>query len=438
MKDAKNCWNSKFGLILAASGSAIGLGNLWRFPYLAAKNGGGTFLFFYLFFAIILGQTLLITETALGIKSQQGPLKAFSWLHPKLKFMGLFSVLIATFLLPYYSVIGGWILLYLSKSFLFHSDTNFQDYFNNFISSDYPPLIALFIFILMTLLILNKGIRNGIESFCKYAIPFLLIFLFILIYKVMNLPNAFEGVKYFFIPDFSKITSQTCLDAIGQVFFSISVGAGVYITYGSYLKQNDNISIGKTMWPVVSFDTIVSLLTGFAIFPAVFSFGIEMNSGPTLVFITFPKIFSTISYGNFFAFIFFCIFLLSALTSSISMAEVLLSYITDKFNVSRKKTICFMFIYYFIIGGLASLSFGRLSGFKIANKNIFEQMDFLCSNVFMPLCGFLTCIFVGWIADFKQFQIFKNPLAQKGYEICLKWILPFIMIVLIIDCITQG
>ena len=336
--DSRASWGSKIGLILASAGSAVGLGNLWRFPYIAAQNGGGSFLLIYLLFTFSIGITLVFAESALGIKTKSDPTGAFGWINPRLKIIGIIGVLTSAIIVPYYSVVGGWIVAYIVKSFSTISIENFETHFTDFISSPVQPLLFFYIYLLSTATVVYFGIENGIEKFCKLMMPLLFLLLIVLMVRVLTLDNALDGVKFFFLPDFSKVTAKTFLNAMGQVFFSISAGMGIYITYGSYVKDNDT-PVAKTMYSVVILDVMVSLLTGLTIFPAVFSFGLPMNAGPALTFITLPKVFSAITFGQFFGLIFFVILFGAAITSSISLMEVVTTYLCDQVKIIRKKDI---------------------------------------------------------------------------------------------------
>ncbi|MBP3402844.1 MAG: sodium-dependent transporter, partial [Alphaproteobacteria bacterium] len=405
-KPVRASWGSKLGLILASAGSAIGLGNLWRFPFIAAENGGGSFLFIYLLCTFSVGITLVFAESALGIKAKSDPIGAFSWINPRLKFIGAIGVFTSAIIVPYYSVVGGWIVAYIVKSFSVSAIENFEAHFTQFISSPLPPVLFFYIYLLSTAAVVYMGIEKGIEKFCKLMMPLLFLLLIMLMIRVLTLDNAWEGVKFFFMPDFSKMTAKTMLAAMGQVFFSISVGMGIYITYGSYVK--DDISVGKTMWPVVSLDVLVSLLTGLTIFPAVFAFGLPMNAGPSLTFITLPKIFAAIPFGQFFGLVFFIILLGAAVTSSISLMEVVTTFLCDQVKMTRKKAVAAYTALCLVTGTLVSLSFGKLSGFKIGGKILFDQFDFLASNILLPAGGFLTSIAIGWILGPEKLVVFNN------------------------------
>ena len=433
-KPVRASWGSKLGLILASAGSAIGLGNLWRFPYIAAENGGGSFLFIYLLCTFSVGITLLFAESALGVKTKSDPAGAFAWINPHLKFIGTLGVFTSAIIVPYYSVVGGWIIAYIAKSFCMADIGNFETHFSEFIASPVSPVLYFYAYMLATAAVVYMGIEHGIEKFCKWMMPLLFLLLLVLMLRVLTLENAWEGVKFFFLPDFSKITAESWLDAMGQVFFSISVGMGIYITYGSYVKD-DTISISKTMWPVAVLDVSVSLLTGLTIFPAVFAFGLPMNAGPSLTFITLPKIFAAIPFGQFFGLVFFIILLGAAVTSSISLMEVVSTFLCEQVKMTRKKAVAAYTALCLVTGTLVSLSFGKLSGFKIGGKILFDQFDFLASNILLPAGGFLTSIAIGWILGPEKLVVFNNKYLQTGFEFCVKWIAPVSVLAILLNAL---
>lgn len=432
-KPVRASWGSKLGLILASAGSAVGLGNLWRFPFIAAENGGGSFLFIYLICTFSVGITLVFAETALGIKAKSDPIGAFAWIKPRLKFIGAIGVFTSAIIVPYYSVVGGWIVAYIVKSFSVSAIENFEAHFTQFISSPLPPVLFFYVYLLSMAAIVYMGIEKGIEKFCKLMMPLLFLLLILLMIRVLTLDNAWEGVKFFFMPDFSKMTAETMLAAMGQVFFSISVGMGIYITYGSYVKND--IGVGKTMWPVVSLDVLVSLLTGLTIFPAVFAFGLPMNAGPSLTFITLPKIFAAIPFGQFFGLVFFIILLGAAITSSISLMEVVTTFLCDQAKMTRKKAVAAYTALCLVTGTLVSLSFGKLSGFKIGGKILFDQFDFLASNILLPTGGLLTSIAIGWILGPEKLRVFNNKYLQTGFEFCIKWLAPVGVLAILLNAV---
>ncbi len=424
-------WGSKLGVMLAAAGSAVGLGNLWRFPFCAAQNGGGSFLFIYLICAFTIGSALIFAEAALGMKVKSDPTDSFGWINPRLKFIGGLCVLTSAVILPYYSLVGGWILAYVAKIFSLSSITNFETTFSDFAASPVEPLVYFYIYLIASATIVYFGIQNGIEKFSKIMMPLLFVLLVVLMGRVLMLDKAWEGVKFFFAPDFSKLTGETLMNAMGQVFFSISVGMGIYITYGSYVKD-DTVTVCQLMWPVIFLDVLVSLLAGLTIFPAVFSFNIPINAGPSLIFITLPQIFVSIPFGQFFGLLFFIILLGAAATSSVSLMEVPVTFLCDQFKMSRKKAVILFTFVCLIIGTFVSLSFGKLSGFRIGGKNLFDQFDFLASNILLPAGGFLTCIAIGWFLGPEKLGVFKNRFLQTGFKLCIKWIAPISILLILL------
>ena len=433
MADKKRAsWGSRLGVMLAAAGSAVGLGNLWRFPFSSAQNGGGTFLFIYLICSFTIGLTLVLAEAGLGIKAKSDPTGAFGQISPRLKFIGGLCVLTSALILPYYSVVGGWILSYVFKVFSFHTGENFAETFTDFSSSPIKPLIFFYIYMVASATVVYFGIQNGIEKFSKIMMPLLLVLMVVLTGRVLMLDKAWEGVKFFFSPDFSKMTGETLMNAMGQVFFSVSVGMGVYITYGSYVSDN-TVSVGRLMMPALVLDILVSLLAGMMIFPAVFSFNVPINAGPALIFITLPQIFSSIPFGQFFGFLFFIILLGAAATSSVSLLEVAVTFLCDRLKMPRHKAVISFTGFCMLIGTFVSLSFGKLSGFKISGKILFDQFDFLTSNVLLPFGGLLTCIAIGWMGKPEEIIVSRYPLLQKGFVFCLKWIAPVSIVLILLN-----
>lgn len=424
-------WGSKLGVMLAAAGSAVGLGNLWRFPFCAAQNGGGTFLVIFLICSFTIGLALVFAEAALGMKVKSDPTDAFGWISPKLKFIGGLCVFTSMIILPYYSLVGGWILAYVVKVFSLSSIKDFGTAFSDFAASPVKPLVYFYVYLIASATVVYFGIQNGIEKFSKVMMPLLLLLLIVLMGRVLMLDKAWEGVKFFFAPDFSKLTGETLMNAMGQVFFSISVGMGIYITYGSYVKD-DTVTVCQLMWPVIVLDVLVSLLAGLTIFPAVFSFNVPVNAGPSLIFITLPQIFASIPFGRFFGLIFFIILLGAAATSSISLLEVAVTFLCDQMKMTRHKAVIGFTTVCLVVGTFVSLSFGKLSGFKIGGKILFDQFDFLASNILLPFGGFLTCIAIGWVLGSGKLIVVQNRLLQKSFEICIKWIAPVAILTILL------
>lgn len=433
MSSVRATFSSKLGMVMVAAGSAVGLGNLWRFPYVAAKNGGGAFLMIYLAIVATIGLTMILVESALGMRAKTDAVGALKAINPKFGFIGGIGILAGSIIVPYYCVIGGWIMAYIAESFSLTTLENFEEHFSAFIASPVPPALYFMLFLGLTGVIVYRGIQNGIEKACKIMMPALFVLLLILMVRALTLPNALDGVKFFFKPDFSKITGETFLQALGQAFFSLSVGMGIYITFGSY--ANTEAKVFKTMWPVPTLDTLVSLLTGLTIFPAVFAFGISMNAGPSLVFITFPKIFASIPFGAFFSLVFFALLLMAALTSSMSLMEVVVTFLCDQWKMTRKKAVIAYSLLSLVGGVLVSLSFGVLSGFKIGGKILFDQFDFLASNILLPTGGFLICIVTGWVLGVDKLNVFHSKAAETAFAFSVRYITPIAVATVLLNVI---
>ncbi|MBP5470179.1 MAG: sodium-dependent transporter [Candidatus Riflebacteria bacterium] len=392
-------WTSTFGFIMAAAGSAVGLGNLWKFPYLVGQNGGSAFIIIYALLLVFIGVPLVIAEITIGRFGQLNPVGSYGLISPKLKWVGALGLVTGFILLSFYPVVGGWILYYLYHSFVsFGSNPDYAKIFTEYTSNPYLPCITLLVFSLMNYIIVALGVEKGIEKYSKIMMPALLVILVIVGIRTLTLPKALQGVRFIFQPDFSKVTGKTILDAVGQVFFSLSLGMGALMTYGSYLSKKDNLFKSSISIPFI--DTIVALLATIAIMPAVFAFGFEPKAGPSLIFITLPAVFDKMPMGFFISIIFFTLMLFAALTSSISMLEGLVSYLTDKGKMKRFGATTLISIIIFLLGIPCSLSFGLLSHINILpGKSIFDSMDFLASNILLPFGGIMLAVCVGWIWD---------------------------------------
>lgn len=393
-------WGSKVGFILAAAGSAVGLGNLWKFPYVAGKNGGGAFVLVYFIILLLVGFTLMIAEITLGRHTQLSAIGAFNKIRKGWGPVGAIGVLAAFLILSFYSVVGGWVINYIVKTFtgaLHVSDPDILGkMFGDLISGVGEPIFYHALFMTATLAIVIGGIGGGIEKSNKILMPGLFVMIIIMAIRSMTLPGGMEGIKYLLVPDFSKLTMEVVLDALGQVFFSLSLGMGCMITYGSYLGKDTDIPESGFIIPLI--DTGVALLAGLAVLPAVFAFGFEPAGGPGLIFITFPAVFAQMPMGSLFAVMFFFLVLFAALSSSISLLEVVVSYTVDELKMNRKVSTIVTAFVIFLLGVPASLSLGPWSHITlIKGKGIFDTLDFIASNICLPLGGLLLCIFVGWI-----------------------------------------
>lgn len=422
--EKRDNFGSLFGVLVAMAGSAVGLGNLWRFPYLVGTNGGAAFIIIYLFFVFVLCMPIMFSEFVIGRRSQKNAFGAFKVLAPGSKWgiVGLIAVLGSVSIISFYSVVGGWTIDYLVRALTFNlgstSDAEAESLFTGIVSSTWQPIIYLFIFLGLTALIVIAGVKKGIEKYTKIMMPALFIMVVFIAIRSLTLPGASDGVSFLFKPDFSKINSQTFLNALGQAFFSLSLGCGTIMTYASYVNKKENI-VQTSVLTGVS-DTLFAIIAGLAIMPAVFAFGISPGEGPGLVFITLPQIFAQMTGGSIIAILFFFILFIAAITSSISLLEVAVAYLREEFHISRKLSVLISFLLTFILGVLCSLSQGELSDVKIFGLNFFDLFDTLSANLLMPLGGLLVVLFVGWRMKHSDFV---NEITSDGTHKMKKWFL---------------
>ncbi|MBE6239037.1 MAG: sodium-dependent transporter [Bacteroidales bacterium] len=397
----RDSFGSRFGALVAMAGSAVGLGNLWRFPYLVGENGGAAFIIVYILLSFVICLPIFVSEFVVGRKSQQNAYAAFRDLSggSAWKWVGMFTVIVPLIVLSYYSVIGGWSVEYLLKSMTFtftdtDTRTTMGTMFTDFVSSTWMPIIMHTAFLLTTTLIVMVGIKDGIEKFSKVMMPLLFFMVLAIAVYSLTLPGAGRGVDYLFKPDFSKIDGHTFAAALGQAFFSLSLGFGTIMTYASYVDKKENPLFQSTATAVS--DLMFALIAGVAIMPAVFAFGLNPQSGPGLVFETLPYVFSQMPAGGVIAIAFFMALLVAALTSSISMLEVAVAYLVEEKGLKRVSASLIVFAGCWVVGVLCSLSFGPLSGVKIAGLSIFDFFDSISSNILMTLGSLMTVLFVGW------------------------------------------
>lgn len=395
-------FGTRFGVLVAMAGSAIGLGNLWRFPYLVGSYGGAAFVFVYIICVFILCLPILFSEVIIGRRSSSNAFGAYRKLAPgtKWKWLGVLSIVTPLIIVSYYSVVGGWGVEYFFKAAMFEFTTGVTrselgSMFSKFTSSVWAPLMGHSIFLLLTAFIVISGVKSGIEKFGKIMMPLLFVLIIVIAVRAVTLPGAAEGLKYLFSPDFSKIDASVCSAALGQAFFSLSLGMGTMLTYGSYISKKENLAASST-YTAVS-DTLFALLASCAIMPAVFAFGLNPQEGPSLVFETLPFIFSNMPMGGIVAILFFLALIVAALTSSISLYEVVVAYLVEEKQYTRRGASILVFIVAWVLGALCSLSFGPLSGFKIFGQTIFNLFDKLSANILMPVGGLLLVIFAGWV-----------------------------------------
>ena len=407
MAKERGVFNNRFTAIMAMAGSAIGLGNIWRFPYMVGQNGGAAFILVYLFSAIFLCIPIFLAESIIGKRTHLSTFGAMETLAPgsRWKWLGFLTVFTPLIILSYYSVVGGWSIEYFLKSLsLSFSDPSVSmdehsAIFGSFISSPWKPLVFHSVFLLINAIVIIAGVQGGIEKFTKYTTPVLFVLIVMIMLYSVNLPGAKAGIDYMLKPDFSKLTGSAMLSAMGQAFFSLSLGVGCILTYASYLKSDENLLATGVLTSV--FDLLFAIIAGFAIMPAVFSAGIEPGAGPGLIFETLPYIFSTMGVGapwlcDAISILFFLTILFAALTSSISMLEVGVAYLVDERKMSRAKATAILFAGCWALGVLCSLSFGPLKDFHVFGMTIFDACDHLTSDFLMTFGSLLFVFFVGW------------------------------------------
>jgi NSS family neurotransmitter:Na+ symporter len=420
----RDSFTSKFGIIAAAAGSAIGLGNIWRFPYVLGENGGGAFLFIYLAFVLGIGIPVMLSEFIIGRSTQRNPIGAFLKLAPGKPWflIGIMGVGAAFMILSFYAAVAGWTLEYLYQSvingFAGKTPAQLDEMFQAFRTGSWRPIIWFLVFMVLTASIVIAGIKNGIEKYTKILMPLLLVILVVLSIRSLTLPGAREGLVFLFKPDFSKITAGTVLEALGQAFFSLSIGMGTLITYGSYVQKNDNLA--NTAISVSLADTFIAVLAGVAIFPAVFAFGIDPAAEEGLVFITLPNIFQQMVGGYFFSLLFFILLGVAALTSTISVLEVVVAYSVEELKMTRKTATILATGLISILGVLAAGSWGWFRNMTLFGNNVFGLLNFTSANILLPLGGFFIVLFVGWFMGRKAVR------AELSNESSLKarfWLL---------------
>lgn len=433
----QNQWTSRIGFLLATAGAAIGLGNLWKFPYLMGRNGGFPFLIAYLVFIVLLGVPVLMLEMSLGRYSGKDPVSSYKKVHPRAGIVGFIGVLVAFIILSYYSVIGGWILKYI---FSYITTFSAPADFNAFKASP-ETVIWHLIFMAATAWICFKGV-HGIEKASKFMMPTLFICLIVVIIRSITLPNAADGLQFMFIPSGSQENSSfnfsSISAALGQVFYSLSLCMGITITYGSYLDKKENIP--RSCANVAAMDTSLAVLAGIAIFPAVFSFGEDVGQGPSLIFSTLPKVFDKMGMpaGPIFAIIFFILVFFAAITSAIALLEVTVSYVTQNWNWSRKKAVPTLSSAIFLLGIPSCLAYGVFAWFNIAGYNFFDLVGLLTDNLLLPLGGLLMCWFIGWkwkpdilVDEMKQ----GDPKFRlgKAWVLCIRYLTPVLILIVTIS-----
>jgi NSS family neurotransmitter:Na+ symporter len=433
-------WTSKLGFILAAAGSAIGLGAIWKLPYMTGENGGGVFFLLFIIFTLLIGAPILIAEFTIGRNAQKDAISAYKHIAPGKPWalIGYGGVVASIILLSFFSVVGGWIISYLARSFTGSlsnlTQEEYGNFFNTIISNPYETVIAQLLFMVFTIWVVQGGVSKGIEKANKYMMPSLFILFIILLIRSLTLDGAMEGVKFFLKPDFSALTGETILLALGQSFFALSVGVSVMVTYASYLSKKEDIT--KSAFSVVGLNIFISLLAGLVIFPAVFALGFSPSSGPGLVFVVLPAVFNEMALGGIFMFIFFILLLFATLTTAFSILEIVVAAMIKGDSAKRKKASWIAGITVFLIGIPSALSFGVLSDVKIFNLSIFDFADYLTSNIALPVGALFISLFIGYqmkrIEVQKEFETGADPGQSlfKLWYFLIRYIVP-IMIILV-------
>ncbi|MBQ2749553.1 MAG: sodium-dependent transporter [Clostridia bacterium] len=444
MEKARSNFSGKLGFVLAAAGSAVGLGNIWRFPYLAAKYGGGVFLLVYIALSVTFGFSLMIAEVALGRKTGLSAIGAFEKLNKKYSFIGYLAALVPVIILPYYSVIGGWVTKYLTAYITGDSQVASDGYFNSFIQSDGAPICFFLIYIAITALVVLFGVEKGVEKVSKIMMPVLVVLSLGIAVYVCFIPGAGAGVAYYLLPDFSHFSIMTVVAAMGQLFYSMSLAMGIMITYGSYMKKDVNLE--SSVHQIEVFDTGIAFLAGMMIIPAVFAFsgGDEsaLSAGPGLMFITLPKVFESIPGGRYLGILFFVLVLFAALTSSISLMETVVSILQDKLKIGRKLACLIVFLGSFLLGLLSALGYGSLGHIKLLGMQFLDFFDFISNSVLMPITALLTCIFVGYIVKPKiiaeEVELSGRFRWQRMFDVMIKYVAPIFMLVILISSVLSA
>lgn len=425
---------TKMGVIAATVGSAVGLGNIWRFPYMAGSNGGGAFLVVYLLCVFLLGIPVMIAEFVIGRSSHSNALSAFKKLEKRGKFhwVSYVGILASLMILSFYSVVAGWILEYLYQAIVGnlsgHTAQEYSQIFGELTANPYRSIFWTVVFLLLNFLVLRRGVEKGIEKMSNIMMPLLFLIMIVFCVNSLLLPNAEKGLDFLFNPDFSKITPTVVLEAMGQAFFSLSLGLTCLLTYASYFS--DDTPLVRSATTIAVLDTMVAILAGVIIFPAVFSFGLEPTAGPTLVFETLPSVFQQFPGGILWSIAFFILLFFASITSTISMSEISISYFIEECKMSRNKATALNTLIAIVFGSICALSFGILKDNTLFGMTVFDLFDFVTSNILLPLGGVVMSIFIGWIVDRKivddQLTDFgdRRISLKRPIYFCLRYVAP--------------
>lgn len=446
-KKAKNSkFSSRLGYVLAVAGSAVGLGNIWRFPYLAAKYGGGIFLLVYLILTVSFGYVLIVSETALGRMTQKSPIGAFKSFGQGIwyKIGGWINAIIPILIVPYYSVIGGWVIKYFVEYIKGNVSVLAQDnYFNNFISDSFNVEFWFIIFALFAFITILGGVKNGIERSSKIMMPILVVLAIMVVIYSVTRPGAIEGVKYFLIPNFEDFSIMTIVAAMGQMFYSLSIAMGILYTYGTYLEKD--VDIEKSTKQVELFDTAIAILAGLMVIPAVFAFSTEaaesLQAGPSLMFITLPKVFASMGAGTIAGILFFLLVFFAALTSAISLLETSVSSLSQQFHISRNKAIVIMAFVMLAFGTTSCLGYGVWDFISIFGMAFLDFYDFLTNSIMMPIAALATCILIIKVVGFQRIidevKISSPFKREKMYVFFMKYLASFFLIIILLSSVAS-
>ena len=443
MDNNQRGFTSNIGAILAAAGGAVGLGNIWRYPYMLGQNGGGAFLLVNMFFVLAIGIPLMMTEFVIGRRSQRNVVGAYKKLERKKGWatIGYFGIVAAVLIYAFYSVVAGWTLDYIvlacSNQLSGLSPEEISETFASFTSNSFWPVFYQLMFLILTALVITFGVQKGIEKVSKILMPVLFILLLLMCVRSLTLPGAKDGLAFLFHPDFSKLTGAGILGALGQSFFSLSLGMGAMVTYGSYIRKED--SLFKTSVWISVCDLMVAILAGVVIFPAVFSFGMDPAGGPQLVYVVLPNVFNSMPLGAMFAAIFFVLLGIAALTSTISLQEIIVAFTVEELHWSRRKSSIISLLVIFAIGVFCALSFGPLSDVKLFDRTIFDLFDLITASYLMPIGALAMTIFLGWF--YPKVEV-KDEITNGGtlkgslfeiYYFILRYVAPLALIIIIVS-----
>ena len=444
----RSSFSGKIGFVLSAAGASVGLGNIWRFPYLAAKYGGGIFLIIYILLALTFGYSMIIAETSIGRMTGKSPVGAFSSFGKSrwLSFGGWFNAIIPILIVPYYSVIGGWVIKYLVEYIKGNGSLLATDgYFSSFITDGLSTEICFIVFALFTLGIIYAGVRNGIERVSKFMMPVLVVLSVVIAIYSVSRPGALKGVEYFLIPNIKNFSWMTVVAAMGQMFYSLSIAMGILITFGSYMKKD--ISIEDSTRNVEIFDTAIAIMAGLMIIPAVFSFSggdpDTLQAGPSLMFITIPKVFDSMGLGTVIGILFFLLVLFAAVTSSIALTESAVSTFEDELGWGRKKATILVGVIMLLLGSLSSLGYGPLANVKILGMQFLDFFDFLTNSVMMPIAAIAICLLVSKVIGVKRIEeeVLHGESSfrrKKVFYIMIQYLCPIFAVIILISSIANA